>query len=581
MMRCPYRVHGIHHGLALLLDGAVPSCDMHTHIRNSRPFYIWHHAMILYNYEIPVCARVQMTALLLMRNRHRRHDFLIMMGTITLFRRSSMSASISLSSCLPTSKVRSRISVFYQNDGLFGGGVHATSTRSKLWTHAELKEFVETDTALNATTYRFVRYGSSTVISKPSEGCVLINLPPNIIAARASKKVLLQLCVLHQIVDHHTHDPVESLRKLILEHKCEHCISDVCEFRPRELRNTKATRDRKHYLKTRCEVTSEQPTVRDHIFPPDRPSEALLEDIASGFANGQSFDAIKEQACAVCGMLTPVSMLSNINSTRKHLDILNAESSLITRKERRSAEDALEHIPGPVVLPECSDVCLSCSNALKNDQVPADALANGLWIGEVPEQLQGLTWTEKMMISRVKHNYCVVRVASSRMHKMRANAVCHSIPMPEVYDALPPSLAELDEVLAFLYIGPSKPTKQEYARTPLLVRRQKVTRALEWLKLNHVGYKDLDISYRNVNSYPEDEPPVVVDYHQDYDATKQPESTAVNDIGDDDGTSEGPCPFVVHGLTSDSMVNPEAAGRVWGGLARPGRPFHSFIGVAG
>ena len=113
MMRCPYRVHGIHHGLAHLLDGAVPSCDMHTHIRNSRPFYIWHHAMILYNYEIPVCARVQMTALLLMRNRHRRHDFLIMMGTITLFRRSSMSASISLSSCLPTSKVRSRISVFY------------------------------------------------------------------------------------------------------------------------------------------------------------------------------------------------------------------------------------------------------------------------------------------------------------------------------------------------------------------------------------------------------------------------------------------------------------------------------------
>ena len=58
------------------------------------------------------------------------------------------------------------------------------------------------------------------------------------------------------------------------------------------------------------------------------------------------------------------------------------------------------------------------------------ALANGLWIGEVPEQLQNLTWAERTMIARVNHNHCVVRVEGSLQSKMIANAVCHTIPIP-------------------------------------------------------------------------------------------------------------------------------------------------------
>lgn len=62
---------------------------------------------------------------------------------------------------------------------------------------------------------------------------------------------------------------------------------------------------------------------------------------------------------------------------------------------------------------------------------------------------------------------------------MRANAVSHAIPMTKVYNALPPKREELDEVLAFIYIGPTVPTPKEYKRTPFLVRRNKVAAALE------------------------------------------------------------------------------------------------------
>jgi len=55
--------------------------------------------------------------------------------------------------------------------------------------------------------------------------------------------------------------------------------------------------------------------------------------------------------------------------------------------------------------------------------------------------------------------------------------------------------------------------KMDFKRTPLLVRRLKVTKALHWLKLNHIDYYDCEISDKNLASYPEEGPPVVVDYY--------------------------------------------------------------------
>ncbi|KDR74557.1 hypothetical protein GALMADRAFT_47377, partial [Galerina marginata CBS 339.88] len=133
---------------------------------------------------------------------------------------------------------------------------------------------------------------------------------------------------------------------------------------------------------------------------------------------------------------------------------------------------------------------------------------------------------------------------------MRANAISFANPTPKIYNILPPPVEEMDDVLAFIYTGPSKPTKSDFERIPLLVRHKKVAAALEWLKLNHQDYFDLEISYENLKAYPEDVPPVVIDYKESV-SNKNPESTAVNDMEDEIGTENGPCPFVVHGLTGE------------------------------
>lgn len=68
--------------------------------------------------------------------------------------------------------------------------------------------------------------------------------------------------------------------------------------------------------------------------------------------------------------------------------------------------------------------------------MPTLALANGLWIGKIPEELRDLTYAEQMLIARVHHNRCIVKV-SSGMSKMRANAISFSNPMPKIYNILP------------------------------------------------------------------------------------------------------------------------------------------------
>ena len=121
---------------------------------------------------------------------------------------------------------------------------------------------------------------------------------------------------------------------------------------------------------------------------------------------------------------------------------------------------------------------------------------------------------------------------------MTSHVIAFESPVPKIYHCLPPPIEDLDDVLAVLFTGPCKPTEKEFQRTPLLVRRYHVARALEWLKVNHADYVDLEISYDELNRYPEDSPPVSVEYcHSE--TNKVEEGTSVFDSSIDDGVADG------------------------------------------
>ncbi|KDR77382.1 hypothetical protein GALMADRAFT_66018, partial [Galerina marginata CBS 339.88] len=135
---------------------------------------------------------------------------------------------------------------------------------------------------------------------------------------------------------------------------------------------------------------------------------------------------------------------------------------------------------------------------------------------------------------------------------MRANAITFQNPVPKIYDVLPPPVKELDEVLAFIFTGPCRPTKDDIKRTPLLVRRNHVANALNWLKLNHADYSDIGISKDNLMQYPESDCPVVIDYRESI-INKDPEATSIHDNEEEDGVESGPCSFTVQGLTGQEF----------------------------
>ena len=291
-------------------------------------------------------------------------------------------------------------------------------------------------------------------------------------------------------------------------------------------------------------------------FPPTPVDNDLSQKIINDFCLDSLPSVIEEAGCAVCGQLVPVSRLTRLKGVKNLLHVLHATA--VTRFERTDAKQSIREYKGPVLDHACDQICDDCRQQVRNGKVPRYALANGLWLGAVPDVLSSLTYIERLLVARVRVNSCFIRVASSGLHKMVSHVVTFESPVPKLYQSLPPPVEDLDEVLAILFTGPCNPSEKEFKRTPLLVRRKNVADALEWLKLNNVDYADLDISYKELNRYPEDVPPVSIHYQLSL-TNKVEEATSVFDDAPNDGVEEGDCPFVVHGLTGDQLATKSAS----------------------
>ena len=283
-------------------------------------------------------------------------------------------------------------------------------------------------------------------------------------------------------------------------------------------------------------------------FPPLPLSKSLAHSVITKACKKMSEKNIEESGCAVCGQLTSLTNLSSLKSVKNFLHVLTAPG--VTRQQRLSQEDPIKEYP-VIIDHSCKNVCKSCCSSLQQGKVPKYALAKGLWIGAVPEELSSLRLVEQMLVARVQHSCCSIKIASG-MRKMKANAIAFPPPITKIYDMFPPAKDEIEEVLAIMYTGPCKPSAEDFKRTPFLVRRNHVKRALDWLILNHADYVDVHISNSNLESYPEDMPPVSVEFKQLF-SNKTAEGKSVHDIEEEDGTEEGMCSFTVHGLTGEQL----------------------------
>lgn len=88
--------------------------------------------------------------------------------------------------------------------------------------------------------------------------------------------------------------------------------------------------------------------------------------------------------------------------------------SSITQKNRTDKNTNPSEINGPVLDLKCDHICPNCLTCVNETRLPKNSLANGLWIGEVPKELQVLTWAERQLVARVKASAYLVQVNSGR-----------------------------------------------------------------------------------------------------------------------------------------------------------------------
>ena len=420
-----------------------------------------------------------------------------------------------------------------------------------------LKKYLLAQKNVDNSILEFVAYmplEKAKLMAKDNSDYLLGDVPIYLLSEILTKLEMSQIAAIHGFWFPVKLNHAERIEVIKQHTSCENCKSHISVFLHKSQLETtfkKKEQNRFYQQKFKEKRKSFKPIGSDDVkpakFPPEPASQKLQEKIISEFCNDTSPAAFEEAGCAVCGELIPLTRLKLLKDAACDMTVLY--NSDVTRKERKTADSKIEELDGPVIDTTCDHICDICQNSLNKGKRPINSLSNGLWIGEIPTELEGLTFAERILIARVRHNKCLVCVSSGRA-KMTANAIMFSNPTLKVYKKLPPSQEELDEVLAFIFTGVAQPTEDDFKRTPMLVRRNKVALALEWLKLNHVDYTDLEISEENLQSYPLEGVPVVVDYKKtSSDSNKIVTAMSMHDNEEEEGTTEGSCPFTVHGLT--------------------------------
>ncbi|KAJ3819328.1 hypothetical protein F5880DRAFT_1489869, partial [Lentinula raphanica] len=284
-------------------------------------------------------------------------------------------------------------------------------------------------------------------------------------------------------------------------------------------------------------------------YPPPPLTQVKINEVITQWNDEFASSKFEEGGCAVCGQLTPMYQLSSLNHMANYLSVL--ETNGITRKCRKSLQDPIEEEQGPVLDNTAGNrVCNTCRAALRKGSVPKISLAQGLWLGNIPDELRDLRFYEKMLISRVQHTRCFVRVqksAGNQYCKLVSNVIAFENPTPKIYDVLPPPRKDMDDVLAIMFSGTTKPTEEDYRRALLLIRHNVVASAINWLIFNHFDFTDVTYSAENLAQYPVDQPPVAVEFFVKG-SNRNAEGVSVHDNLDDDGIEGDECVFTVHGI---------------------------------
>ena len=138
------------------------------------------------------------------------------------------------------------------------------------------------------------------------------------------------------------------------------------------------------------------------------PESSTMNNVIQEFINRTGNEAMKTSICACCTLETDGSKISRIliehipNSTLLIPSNPHPHHCLFNNLllERRGIDEVTN----------TANLCDDCYIELERDRLPAFALANNMWIGEVPDCLETLTLVERLLIVKYFPTAYVVKL---------------------------------------------------------------------------------------------------------------------------------------------------------------------------
>ena len=254
------------------------------------------------------------------------------------------------------------------------------------------------------------------------------------------------------------------------------------------------------------------------------PSADVIKDCYQQFFEATSNDTMQSMVCSVCARRMRVA-ISNFRDVP-----LNAIPNR-HRLQPAHPHSNTELVQGMLLEPSTIGVpddipfarlCSQCWTALQSqsNHPPRYALANGLWLGEVPFLLDQLTMPEHLLIARKFPRVYIMKLfaRSRRGHPdtlqqaLKGNVSTFDLNTHKIVDMLDGTLLPqrpdiLPSVLSICYVGRRLPSRDSLRGT-FRVRRSVVRQALIWLKVhNSKYYGDITVDDGRLSQLPSDDIP--------------------------------------------------------------------------
>jgi hypothetical protein len=262
-------------------------------------------------------------------------------------------------------------------------------------------------------------------------------------------------------------------------------------------------------------VDEEQP----HTSFMRAPSKEVIDGAIREFIDRTSNSALAVGVCAVCARET----------NRKDLSSLPLGQIPSPHRLRPVAVHPQHHIVHEMLLQRAgltndgsANVCGECLRALKLDKIPAFALANGMWIGEIPHELAYLTLPERLLIAKYFPAAYIIKLypkTKGARHwdkrqlysGLKGNVSTYQLDQTQIASMvdgtiMPQHPTVLAATIGITFVGP-KNLPDRGLPDLFKVRRTRVQKALEWLKENNPLFSDITISASRLEELPENDVP--------------------------------------------------------------------------